>query len=94
MRRRKDIIDLETEKVYINESSAASELGISRYYIHKSIIDRVPVKGKMFSLYYHGIIVNDIKSIYLQNHINNLNSKIIRSKKWQTLEAKAALTQI
>ena len=80
-RLRHQIIDLKTGKVYMNESMIEKELGISRYYIHKSLKDHIPVKGYMFAYYSYGMNIEDIKTLYM----SNANNQIMRSKKWQNL---------
>jgi len=81
-RLRHQIIDLNTLKVYMNESMIEKELGISRYYVRKSLKEYIPVKGnKMFSYYSYGMDIDYIKNVYEEN----LDNKIKRSKKWNNL---------
>jgi len=84
-RRRNEIIDLNTGERYINESFVEKTLSVSRYYIHKSLKEQIPVKGdNMFAYYYYGINIEEIKNIYMANYTN----KITRSNKWKILEKK------
>jgi len=78
---RNQIIDLNTGKTYLNESMAEKDIGVSRYFIHKSLTDKIPVREQMFAYYSYGMNVNDMKEFYMQNY----NMKITRSKKWQNL---------
>lgn len=41
------IIELYSQKVFINESQAAKYLNISRYYIRKSLKDKVIVNNRL-----------------------------------------------
>lgn len=78
---RTQIIELGSEKVFINESVAAKMLNISRYYIRRSLEEKIPVNDLMFAYFSYGMNIKDLKDFYEQNY----NSKITRSKKWQNL---------
>jgi len=80
-RKRNEIIYLDTEERFINESLAEEKLGISRYYIHKSLTKKIPVKGFMFAYYHYGMDIELTKEIYVKNQ----SEKLIRSKKWKNL---------
>jgi len=80
-RRRKQIIDLNTGKTYINETMAEKDTGVSRYYIHKSLVNQVPVRDQMFAYYSYGMVADDLKQLYVQNYHNKIN----RSNKWKNL---------
>lgn len=41
------IIELFSERIFINESQAAKHLNISRYYIRKSLKEKVVVKNNL-----------------------------------------------
>lgn len=66
-RRRQEIIDLDTGKRYINESSVAEDLNLSRYYVHKSLTKKIACKNKMFAYYTAGISIEDLKKLYEYN---------------------------
>jgi hypothetical protein len=80
-RMRQQIVDLNTGKIYINESMAEKQSGISRYYIHKSLIERIPIGENMFAYYSYGMNVDQLKEIYMQKY----STKTTRSKKWKKL---------
>jgi hypothetical protein len=81
-RMRQQIIDLNSGKVYMNESMAESDLGVSRYFIRKSLKEQIPVGGSyMFAYYSYGMDIEDLKTFYMQRY----DSKTVRSDKWQKL---------
>jgi len=66
---RNQIIDLSTGIKYINESVAESNLGISRYFIRKSLKEEVPVKNDlMFAYYSYGMDIDNMIETYKQNY--------------------------
>ena len=81
MRKRREIVDLNTGKMYINESLAEKDVNVSRYYIHKSLTNHNIFKGQMFAYYSYGMNIEDIKKQYEANY----SEKLTRSKKWQNL---------
>jgi hypothetical protein len=72
---RQQIIDLDTRKIYLNELMAEKETAISRYYIHKSLTQRVPVREKMFAYYSYGMDVENLKNFYISNYKEKKNGK-------------------
>jgi hypothetical protein len=74
-RRRQEIIDLDTGKKYLNESSVAEDLNLSRYFVHKSLTQRIACKGKMFAYYTIGINIEDLKKLYEYNSEKLLGEK-------------------
>ena len=60
---------------------AEKDIGLSRYFIHKSLTEKIPVKGQMFAYYSYSMDTVAMKNHYMQNY----NEVITRSKKWQNL---------
>jgi hypothetical protein len=80
-RLRKEIIDLDTEKIYKNELMASKDTGISRYYIHKSIENNIPTINHQFALYFYGMNVQNLKNQYKENLRRLILRKKIKDKK-------------
>lgn len=78
---RQQIIDLDTKKIYLNESDAEKDIGISRYYIHKSLKDRTIVMNKKFAFYSYGMDVDNLKDFYERNLESNVTDKNIKKIK-------------
>ena len=81
-RRRSEIIELNSEKRYMNELMASNELSISRYYIRKSLNNHIPIRNLMFASYHHGMDIEHMKQQYSENYAREIE----RSKKWKTLK--------
>jgi hypothetical protein len=75
---RQQIIDLDTKKVYLNETQAEKELNISRYYIHKSLEKRIIVMNKKFAYYSYGMDVENLKDFYERNLECKVTEKAIK----------------
>jgi hypothetical protein len=72
---------LDTKKIYLNESDAEKDIGISRYYIHKSLKDRTIVMNKKFAFYSYGMDVDNLKDFYERNLESNVTDKNIKKIK-------------
>jgi hypothetical protein len=85
---RQQIIDLDTKKVYLNETEAEKDLGLSRYYIHKSLKKRIMVMNKKFAFYSYGMDVDNLKDFYERNLSSEITDKILKKLQKKRLKEK------
>lgn len=70
-RLRSEIVDLFTGLRYLNESAAAEATGLSRYFVHKSIVKHKLYDGHAFSLYSYGMDISLLREIYTKDSRKN-----------------------